>query len=635
MGEHTVNALQDIHLEIESGDFVAIMGPSGSGKSTLLNMLGLLDAPTKGDYFLFGKNVSQMNEDSLSLLRLKTMGFVFQQFHLVRRLTAFENISLPLLYSKSKDLRKVQNLLKTFHLEDRTNHAPHELSGGQQQRVAMARALVNNPSIILADEPTGNLDSKSKEEVLQELFRLNEEGLTILMVTHEEEIGHRAKRLLRMKDGEIIADERKVSISKTKAPANLQISSKHFSPLDVLEYLKQGLRILMTNKIRSALSMIGIMIGVAAFMTMVAIGSGARKAIEKQLESLGSNILTLRSGGFSFRGVIQESGTVMRLKEEDAGALLQSIQSVEQVAPSVFGRAQVTYADKNWNAQILGTTPSYESMRAAKPVMGRFFSEAENKPRDLVAVLGSKIYKELFGDKNPIGEIIKINKTSARVIGVLSEQGGFGRFSRDEGVIVPLGTAMYRLVGRNEVDSIDLQVRTGVDTVEAETDILNLMKTRYRIPPSQEADAFQIMNLADIQNAASETSRTMSLLLASIAAIALIVGGIGIMNIMLVSVTERTKEIGLRKAIGASRTDILLQFLIEAVVLSVIGGIMGIVLGISAAFFVSQATTWPVSVGIGGGLLAFAFSSLIGIIFGLYPARNASKLHPVEALRFE
>ena len=390
----------------------------------------------------------------------------------------------------------------------------------------------------------------------------------------------------------------------------------------------------MANKVRAGLSMLGIVIGVAAVIAMLALGAGARQAIQAQLASLGSNLLVVRPGARQTGGVALEAGAVTRFTLEDANEIQHTIPSATRVAPSVSGRGQVVYVNKNWNTQILGTTVEYASMHAATPIIGRFFADDEVKKRSRVAVVGMTPVRQLFGDSNPIGEFMKINKVSFQVVGILPEKGANGFRDQDDLIVIPLTTAMRRLLGKEYVDSIDVEVATAADLDSTQTAISDLLIRRHRLPPSQH-DSFNIRNMADIQAALSETSRTMSWLLASIAAVSLVVGGNGIMNIMLVSVTERTREIGLRKAVGARRWDILAQFLIEAIVISVVGGIVGILLGSGMTLAMSRLAGWAVSISLTSILVSFLSAASIGILFGLWPARQASLLNPIAALRYE
>jgi len=645
MGEMEVKALDGVSLTIEKGEFVAIMGPSGSGKSTLMHILGLLDVPSSGSYKLLGQEVSGLSEDELASLRSKTVGFVFQQFNLMARRTALENVALPSIYSETDfPPERAKELLEKVGLGKRIFHKPSELSGGQQQRVAIARSLMNDPPLIFADEPTGNLDSASEEEIMHLLHELNQSGITVVLVTHEPEIAEKAERVIRMRDGKIQSDERKTVGASFGAPKNGRgeqppydsrkiESSSHFLS-ETWEHFQQALSSLFANKVRSFLSMLGILIGVGAVIAMLALGSGARESVEAQLASLGSNLLVLRPGPGRSQGVSLGAGSVTRLTEEDAHEVKNALPYVERVAPSVSGRGQVVYQDKNWNTQVMGVTADYASMRASEPVSGRFFSEAEDQMRSRVALLGKTIVRELFGNQDPVGEFIKINKVIFQVVGVLPEKGSTTWRDQDDVIVIPLNTAMRRLLGKDYVDSVDIEVSDPALMNQAQDEIKNLVTKRHRMPPSLQ-DAFEVRNMADVQAALSETSKTLSWLLASIATISLIVGGIGIMNIMLVSVTERTREIGLRKAIGAKRRDILTQFLIEALVVSALGGSLGILLGWTATILMSAIAGWAAVVSPLAILLAFVFSASVGIIFGLWPARKASRLNPIEALRYE
>ncbi|MGK5087436.1 ABC transporter permease [Bdellovibrionota bacterium FG-2] len=520
------------------------------------------------------------------------------------------------------------------------HHRPNELSGGQQQRVAIARSLVNNPRMILADEPTGNLDSASEKEIMSILKQLNTSGITIVIVTHEEEIGHQAHRLIRMRDGRIVSDEKTEHWNENSQQAartqKLNGVEKKGKPLaEAWEYFHQGFKTLLANKIRTGLSMLGILIGVAAVVAMLALGRGAQKAIEQQLASLGSNLLVLRSGGVRVGGVSQGAGAIARLTVEDAQEIRDKIPGVRQTAPTSNGRGQITFLNKNWSTQVSGVSTAYAQMHASEPEIGRFFSDDENQKRQRVAVIGKTLVRELFGEQNPIGEMIKINKINFQVIGILPEKGATGFRDQDDILLIPVLTAMHRVFGKTYVDSIDIEALTATDIDSVQDTTMELMRSRHKIPVSQTEDAFQIRNMADIQAALSESSKTMGALLASIAAISLLVGGIGIMNIMLVSVTERTREIGLRKAIGARRWDILSQFLAESVVISAIGGLIGILLGWAITVILSKVAGWTTSISPMSVIVSFFFSASIGIIFGIYPARKASRLRPIDALRYE
>jgi len=642
MGQVAVRALNNVSLKISAGEFVAIMGPSGSGKSTLMHVLGLLDRPDSGEYYLGEKDLSKLEDGELAVIRNRLVGFIFQQFHLLPRMSALENAELPLIYAGKRHLKdKAREQIELVGLKDRILHKPSELSGGQQQRVAIARSLVNDPPIIMADEPTGNLDSKSKEEIIKILQELNEKGKTVIMVTHEKEVAVYARRILTVRDGVIVSDEiispQKIN-SDSKITHNIikEITSLHpniAGGTKFWDYFRQAGFAVVSHKLRSALSILGILIGVAAVIAMLALGEGAKASIQKQLASLGSNLLVLRPGSSKVHGVSLSTGTVARFTFKDVEAI-KKLPGVKRVSPSVTGQGQIVYGNKNWNTRIEGVGVYYADMRAAIPTVGRFFSEQEVKMREKVALLGMTVVKELFGDVNPVGETIKINLINFKVIGILPEKGSNTFRDQDDNIIVPVNTAMFRLFGKQYIDSINIEAESTEAIEKLKSSIQKLVIRLHRLGKNAD-EAFQIRDMADIKNVMTSTTKTMSVLLGVIAAISLFVGGIGIMNIMLVSVTERTREIGLRKAIGANNKDIMLQFLIESVLMSLLGGLSGIILGIGISVLITNIAGWTVKVSMFSVFLATFFSFIVGIVFGLWPAKQASRLDPIEALRYE
>jgi len=643
MGAVKVQALRNVSLTIKPGEFVAIMGPSGSGKSTLLHVVGFLDRPDFGSYHVAKKDITKLTDEELAILRNRLAGFIFQQFHLLPRISAVENAELPLIYAGKRHLKeKAHEKIKEVGLASRESHRPNELSGGEQQRVAIARSLVNEPFIILADEPTGNLDTKASEEIIAILETLHQQGKTIVMVTHEQEIAAHTERIIHMRDGEIIADERKKSrAQKPKArPQSLSVdtilseSQQAFAKAAFVDHFRQALHAIVSHKMRSFLSMVGILIGIASVIAMLALGQGAKESISESLASLGSNLLTIRPGSSRLRGVALEAGAVTRFTLKDADAIAKLTDAVSMVSPSVRGGGQLVYGNKNWNSQIQGTGVDYAPMRAAVPTVGRFFTEQELRMRQKVAVLGTTVVEELFGNANPIGAIVKINRINFKVIGVLPEKGASPFRDQDDVVVIPITTAMYRVLGKQYVDFIDAEVRDPSLMEEAQVAIRTLIMKRHRLTKEKE-DTFYIRNMAEIQETLQSTTRTMTWLLGSIAAIALVVGGIGIMNIMLVSVSERTREIGLRKALGAKKMDILVQFLIESVLMTVSGGIGGILCGVGISLLLALVAGWATKVSLFAIVLATTFSLAVGIGFGLWPARQAAQLNPIEALRYE
>jgi len=642
-GKVEVQALRNVSLKIAPGEFVAIMGPSGSGKSTLLHILGFLDRPDSGSYNLDKREITKLTDNELAIARNRLAGFVFQQFHLLPRMSALENAGLPLIYAGKRQLEKARQKIKEVGLTERASHRPNELSGGEQQRVAIARSLVNEPLIILADEPTGNLDTKSEEEIVSILENLNQKGKTIIMVTHEKEIAQHAKRMIYMRDGQIISDERKGAVSQDYSSISAGISLDDILSqsrrsgvgAEFIAHFRQAIYAIVSHKMRSILSMLGILIGVAAVIAMLALGQGAKESISQRLASLGSNLLTVRPGSHRTHGVSLEAGAVTRFTLRDAEEM-SKLPQVRRVSPSVSGRGQVVYGNKNWNTRVQGTGEDYGLMRAATPVIGRFFTQEELRIRRKVALLGQTVVRELFENTNPLGASIKINRINFDVIGVLPEKGATGWHDEDDLVVIPVTTAMYRLLGKEYVDNIDVEVRDPSLMEAAQDSISKLIIERHRLTLNKESeDSFEIRNMAEIQETVESTAKTMTWLLGSIAAISLLVGGIGIMNIMLVSVTERTREIGLRKAIGARRIDIMTQFLIESVVMTFIGAIVGILFGSGIAWLLAIFAGWTTKISAFSAILAATFSIAVGIGFGLWPARQAARLDPIEALRYE
>jgi macrolide transport system ATP-binding/permease protein len=639
MGDSDVRALAGVSLTIARGDFVAIMGPSGSGKSTLMHILGLLDSPDSGTYVLTGMAVETLGEDALAARRSNTIGFIFQQFNLLSRTSAVDNVALPSLYRNAElATARAGELLKEVGLGKRLGHHPNELSGGQQQRVAIARALMNDPEILLADEPTGNLDSSSSDEIMNILQRLNERGITVILVTHEEDVAARAHRIIRMKDGLVQSDERRrefVSSPTRETAKPLDVSSWQRSVRDARAHVRQAITALSSNKVRSGLSMLGILIGVAAVVAMLAIGQGAKESIEKDLSSMGSNLLVVMPGSMRPPGApALDPGSVTRFTIEDAREFSKSIPYVKQTSPSVSGKVRAAFGNKNWSTSVTGAEPEYASLHASPAQVGRFFDADDGLRRARVAVIGTTVARQLFGKANPVGEYVKLNKISFQVIGILKAKGAQGFRDQDDNILIPLSTAMHRLLGKDFVDQIDIEVSDASKMASVEDDIRALVIQRHRLPPSQE-ESFDVRNMAEIQAALTSTSKVMSGLLACIAAISLLVGGIGIMNIMLVSVTERTREIGLRKALGARRNDILRQFLVEAIIVSALGGLLGVLTGTGITLLVTQLAGWAVSISLASVTLSMLFSATIGVVFGLWPARKAADLSPIKALRYE
>lgn len=629
-GELSVKVLHGIDLKIYAGEFVAIMGASGSGKSTLMNILGCLDKPSSGHYWFNGQDVAELDRDGLAKLRREAFGFVFQSYNLLPGISACDNVAMPATYSglspQARRARATQ-LLATLGLAERLDHRPSQLSGGQQQRVSIARALMNGGQIILADEPTGALDSHSGKEVMKLLQQLSSEGHTIILITHDAEVASHAHRVIEVSDGLVVKDAGPQSPSHSGTLVRPEQFNAQGPSLgqELAEGMKTALRSLSSNIFRTVLTLLGIVIGVASVITMLAIGDGARHAVVERISAMGSNLLLVRPGGPGQRG---GRWSVSTLVPEDVHAI-NTLPNILAAIPELTGNNTLRFGNADHSAEINATSSLFPLARQWPVAEGTFFSEEDEESYAAVAVLGQTAAEALFTNRSPLGEYILLDNILFQVIGVMSSRGAspMGQ-DQDDVVFVPYTTGSLRIFGQRFLRNVTVAVADTNLMDQAQADVHQLLLERHGV------EDFQIRNMASLIDTISETQNTLTWLLGSIAAISLLVGGIGVMNIMLVSVTERTREIGIRMATGARTRHILQQFLIEALAVSALGGVIGVFLGLGAAALVAYLGT-PVFYSALPVVLAFGCAFATGLIFGLLPARKAARLDPVAALATE
>jgi macrolide transport system ATP-binding/permease protein len=699
-GKVEVPVLKGVNLAVEAGEMVALMGASGSGKTTLINILGALDRPTSGRYRLDGELISERTVAELAALRSQKIGFVFQNFNLLPRLTALENVMMPLAYAPRgladrQGRARARELLDRVGLGDRLDHEPARLSGGEQQRVAIARALMNRCALLIADEPTGNLDSQTGEEILGLFRQLNrEDGLTILLVTHDPNVAAHAGRVVHMRDG--LVHEPEAASPRLPAKDAPELSSPRPAVAagghrggfrDVAWTTSTAIRSLRRNPLRSALTTLGIVIGVASLIAIAEIGKGSWVAIRDTLTKMGVDNVLVQAGAASRNGVSLGSGSVKTLTPEDSDAILRECPSTVAIAPLVYGRGQVVRGNRNWvPSTTYGTTPGFLRVRDWEDLAeGEPFTDEDVRDSALVCVIGQTLVRELFPDESPVGQEVVVNDVPLRVIGVLRRKGADivgedqddillapwttlkfrvaaggsssspvasavndvadqinllrRRYPRSEAGNFPTSSVMQladspRLERHSNVDSIIVRTAS-TDEIPAAMDQINrLLRERHKIATGAEGD-FSVQDFTEVIEAVRGTVGLVAGLLVCVALISLVVGGVGIMNIMLVSVTERYREIGLRMAVGARPRDILRQFLVEAIVLCVLGGVAGIVVGRSSSVLVRLLAHWPTDPSPLAVLASVSVSASIGLAFGYYPAWRASRLDPIEALRYE
>ena len=627
-GESRVHVLKDINLSIEKGDFVAIIGQSGSGKSTLMNIIGCLDVPSSGSYKIDGVETAAMSGDQQAALRRKSFGFIFQRYNLLGSLTARENVALPAVYAGmdlSERQQRAQELLEQLGLSGKENNKPSELSGGQQQRVSIARALMNGGEIILADEPTGALDTASGKNVMEILHGLHEAGHTIVMVTHDPGIAANANRVIEIRDGRIIADHSKsLDIAPSIITSIEEKNSWLFYKDQLFESFKMSVQAIKAHKMRSFLTMLGIIIGIASVISVVALGRGSQEKILKDINAIGTNTISVYPGkGYGDR----RSSRIKTLTVADANSLKEQ-PYVDSVTPGVGMKGTLTFANQSLSAQLNGVGDQYFDVRGIKLAYGRLFDEDDVTQNSQIVVIDDNTKNKLFSDgTNPIGQVILFNKRPLQVIGVAQPNNtGFGDTDSLQ-MYTPYTTLMNRISGTKYITSVTVKIKDNVNSQTAEKGIIELLKARHG------TEDFFTRNSDTIKQTIESTTGTMTLLISCIALISLVVGGIGVMNIMLVSVTERVKEIGIRMAIGARQHNILEQFLIEAVLICLIGGLVGVLFsfGISVLFNLF-AKDFAMSFSTISIIMAVLCSTIIGVVFGFMPAKRASQLNPIDAL---
>ncbi|EAH4468019.1 ATP-binding cassette domain-containing protein [Campylobacter coli] len=631
IGENSI--LKNVSLSIEKGEFVAIIGQSGSGKTSLLNIIGTLDMPSSGSYIFENYEVTKLNSDEKARLRREKIGFVFQRYNLLSLLSADRNVSLPAVYagkSIHERSQKAKELLENLELVHKLNSKPNELSGGQQQRVCIARALMNGGELILADEPTGALDSKSGIMVLEILQKLNAQGHTIILVTHDPKIAAQAKRVIEIKDGEILSDSKKDKIVYQGQVKSMPKEKKTLTLLknQAFECLKIAYSSILAHKLRSILTMLGIIIGVASVVCVVALGLGSQAKVLESIAGLGTNTIEIYPGrGF---GDLRSGRTRLNFSDLQTLRTLEYLDAVDAHS-STSGIA--TYTNISLSARAEGVGVNNFAIEGLKLQVGRILNNEDIETNANVAVLDFNAKKNLFPrqkSEDVLGRVVIFNSQPFKIIGVLQKDTEKPIEDNVVRLYMPYTTLMNKLTGDRNLREIIVKVKDDVSSTLAENAIIRILEIKRG-----QRDFFTF-NSDTFKQAITANKRTTTILTASVAVIALIVGGIGVMNIMLVSVSERTREIGIRMAIGARREDIMMQFLIEAVMICSMGAILGVLLSVFVIFgFNTLSTDFPMILNAYSVLLGLLSSVLIGVIFGFFPARNAANLNPISALSKE
>lgn len=644
MSETLVQVLKNINLTICRGEMVAIVGASGSGKSTLMNILGCLDKPSSGEYRVAGRALQQLNTDALAELRREHFGFIFQRYQLLNDLNARDNVEVPAIYAgidREERRLRAANLLSRLGLAERMDYRPSQLSGGQQQRVSIARALMNGGQVILADEPTGALDTHSGNEVLNILKDLHQQGHTVVIVTHDMSIAKHAQRIIELRDGEVIADQQNPQVAPVESQLRISAAENATSPAKPMpksrvkalsgrlqEAFKMALLAMSAQRLRTLLTMLGIIIGIASVVSVVALGKGSQQQVLANINAMGTSTLEIFPGK-DFGDM--RSAAIHTLRASDADALAQQ-GYIHSVTPAVSSSSTLRYGNQSVSGTVNGVGEQYFLVRGYSLNQGMAFNRTSVDNLMQEAVIDENTRNKLFPDgENPIGKVILLGSLPCRVIGVAAKkQSGFGS-DENLNVWIPYTTAMKRMFGQSYLKSITVRVNDDINLANAEQGVTKLLTQRHG-----GTQDFFVMNTDSIRQTIEKTTSTMTLLVSMIAVISLVVGGIGVMNIMLVSVTERTKEIGVRMAVGARASDIMQQFLIEAVLVCLLGGCLGVILSLGIGLIFSQfSSNFSMIYSAASIITAFVCSSLIGVVFGFFPAKRAAEMDPIRALERE
>ena len=646
-GDQQIEVLKGLDLSINAGEMVAIVGASGSGKSTLMNILGCLDRPSEGSYRIDGRETGSLSDGELASLRRDYFGFIFQRYHLLPHLTATQNAEIPAIYAGIKKYsrqERAHKLLERLGLADRCEHRPNQLSGGQQQRVSIARALMNGGDVILADEPTGALDSNSGKEMMAVLHELHANGHTIILVTHDQQVARHAERIIEISDGMIIRDE--ANAAKAPSPLvgegrgeggdrfTLPLTPSHEGRGDLFvanwgrfaEAFKMALIAMLSHRMRTLLTMLGIIIGITSVVSVVALGQGAQQKVIRDISAMGTNVIDVYPGK---DWGDEDAAGIQTLVQSDLEALKAQVY-VDSASPATGGSQLLRYRSATANASVSGVSEQYFRVKGYEIADGVAFSADDVKQQAQVVVIDQNTRKKFFATEDPVGKVLFVGSLPCRVIGITKEKDGPMGSSSNLEVWIPYSSAMNRLLGQQYFSSITVRVKDGISNQIAEQSITKLITQLHS------RKDFYTNSSDSIMKTINKTTTTLKLMISAIAVISLIVGGIGVMNIMLVSVTERTHEIGIRMAVGARQEDIMQQFLIESVLVCLLGGMIGIVCswGVGKVFSLF-VTSFAMQFSLMSIVSAFLCSTLIGVIFGFLPARNAARLDPIEALARE